>query len=746
MTHQRMNKVLILSVFLTLLFAGCSDDREVQGNNPDVIPAVENVDLQNPVIPVNAETAVEICSSGGTTVLEDADIAIDQSKTEVAKTNGDKASGNWWLFFMGFLGGLVALFTPCVFPMIPLTVSFFTKGGSETGKGLGKAIVYGLSIVAVYVALSLPFYVSGTDPEILNEISTGFTLNIIFFVIFLVFAFSFFGYFELTLPAKWTNKADKASDIGGILGIVFMALVLALVSFSCTGPLLGSVLAGSLKDGPVPITMAMLGFGVGLGLPFALFAAFPSILKKLPQSGGWLNTVKVVLGFVELGLALKFLSNADFVYRFGIVHRETFYLIWVLISLATAGYLLGWFRFPHDSPNQKISKTRLSFAALFLAFGIYLTPGILPKDNQYWGTGLISGFPPSTWYSWYNNDVNGIEGISLEIEDPELRAKAEKIDILDELTDFIVASNKDEMKVHYHITDYEVGLALSKKSGKPMMLDFTGYACVNCRKMEEHVWGVEEVEKILENYIIVSLYVDDKNELDPQEQGTVKQQLADGTLKDKKIIMVGTKWATFEGMRFGNAAQPWYALLSPEEYLLTHCVGYTPDANEYANWLCAGLLAMDKVKAGEYTVTNDNNGGQTVLQEVDYHVDWSYAATNISDSLVEVTIEGAIDEGWHTYSQFLTGFDGPLPTMITFDESDSYELIGEIAEEHTHTYFDSVWDCEIIEFSDKAIFKAKMKRKSLESFTLKGMISFMVCENGRCLPPKDEPFELTVDQ
>ena len=353
-----MNKVLILSVFLALLFTGCSDDREVQGNNPNVIPAVENVDLQNPVIPVNAETAAEICSSGGTTVLEDADLVIDQVITDAGKLESDKSTGNWWLFFMGFLGGLVALFTPCVFPMIPLTVSFFTKGGSETGKGLGKAIIYGLSIVAVYVALSLPFYVSGTDPEILNEISTGFTLNIIFFVIFLVFAFSFFGYFELTLPAKWTNKADKASDIGGILGIVFMALVLALVSFSCTGPLLGSVLAGSLKDGPVPITMAMLGFGVGLGLPFALFAGFPSILKKLPQSGGWLNTVKVVLGFVELGLALKFLSNADFVYRFGIVHRETFYLVWVLISFATAGYLLGWFRFPHDSPNQKITYTK----------------------------------------------------------------------------------------------------------------------------------------------------------------------------------------------------------------------------------------------------------------------------------------------------------------------------------------------------------------------------------------------------
>ena len=739
-----MKKGFILSILCAFILFGCSGDQEIKGNNPNVIPAVENVDLNNPVIPVNAETAGEICLSEDAE-LKDVELT-DVETTTPSSPNDSDSSGYGWLFLMGFLGGLVSLFTPCVFPMIPLTVSFFTKGGSETGKGFGKALVYGLSIVAVYVVLSLPFYASGTDPEILNEISTGFTLNIVFFVIFLVFAFSFFGYFELTLPAKWSNKADKASDIGGFFGIVFMALVLALVSFSCTGPLLGSVLAGSLKDGPVPITMAMLGFGVGLGLPFALFAAFPSILKKLPQSGGWLNTVKVVLGFVELGLALKFLSNADFVYRFGIVHRETFYLIWILIALATGAYLLGMFRFPHDSPNQKKSKIRLTFAVLFLAFGIYLIPGVFPKDKQPWSTGLISGFPPSTWYSWYNNEVKGIEGISLEIEDEALRAQAEQIVVLDELIDFIVESNKDETKVHYHINDYEVGLALSKKSGKPMMLDFTGYACVNCRKMEEHVWGVDEVAELLEEYIIVSLYVDDKNELAPEDQGTVKQELADGTVKDKKVIMVGTKWATFENMRFGNAAQPWYALLSPEEYLLTHCVGYTPDPSAYANWLCAGLRGMEKVEAGDYAVVKDTSSDQAVIQAVDYHVDWEYVVEQRSDSIIELTINGAIDEGWHTYSQFLTGFDGPLPTMITFEESDDFELVGDIVEENTHTYFDSVWDCEIIEFTDNAIFKASLKRASMEAFTLNCTISFMVCENGQCLPPTDQTFEIKITE
>jgi len=730
-----MKKLIALSVFLSILFVSCGDSAEVQGDNPDVIPAVENVDLKNPVISADVSNSTEVLTAlGGGKEIE---------KSESTVTEEDK--GYLTLFLFGFIGGLISLFTPCVFPMIPLTVSFFTKGGSETKKGFGKAIIYGLSIVAVYVILSLPFYMSGTDPEILNEISTGFTLNIIFFAVFLVFAFSFFGFYELTLPSKWANKADKASDVGGFFGIVFMALVLALVSFSCTGPLLGSVLAGSLKDGPVPITMAMFGFGLGLGLPFALFAAFPSILKKMPQSGGWLNTVKVVLGFAELGLALKFLSNADFVYRFGIVHNETFYLIWIILSFATAAYLFGLFKFPHDSPNQKKSVTRLTFAGLFLAFAIYLIPGVLPKDKQMWETNLISGFPPSTWYSWYNNDLNGVEGISLDIEDEALRAEAENIMDLDQLIDFIVENNAEETKIHYHITDYNVGLALSKKSGKPMLLDFTGYACVNCRRMEDNVWPVEGVALALEQYIVVSLYVDDKVALKPELQGTVPQQLADGTIKDKAITSVGKRWATFEAMRFGNSAQPYYALLSPDEYLLTHCAPYAPDAKSYEDWLQVGLKAMDKINSGEFVAAAKTDTGEVVLGVVDYHVDWKFSVNKISDEEYELVGIGDIDEGWHTYSQFLTGFDGPLPTMFTFEESDNYEIVGDVAEGHTHTYFDSVWGCEIVEFVDQANFTAKIKVNTTEKFTLKGSVNFMVCENGACLPPKDEAFEVVIN-
>ncbi len=460
----------------------------------------------------------------------------------------------WTLFLLGLGGGLISLITPCVFPMIPLTVSFFTKGGKEKGKGIWRAILYGVSIIAVYAALSLPFYAPGTDPEMLNQIATGFTLNMFFFVIFVVFAISFFGYYELTLPNSWANKADKASDMGGILGIIFMALVLAIVSFSCTGPLLGSVLAGSLKDGPVPITIAMLGFGAGLGVPFTIFAAFPSLLKSLPQSGGWLNTVKVVLGFVELGLAVKFLSNADFVYRLGIIHRETFFLIWAILAFATAAYLFGLFRFPHDSKGQKINGTRKIIGIVFLLFGIYVTPGVFPKDSQPWNFSMVSGFPPSTWYSWYD--------------------QAEELEV---------------------VNDFEEAMALGRKHNKPVLLDFTGYACVNCRKMEDNVWTQDDVHTVLDSsFVIASLYVDDKVALDDDKQGNIVVPLSDGTTKVKKIKTVGDIWATFESLRFQQVSQPYYVMLSPDGYLLTNPVAYTPDSKEYLAWLKCGQEAFEK--------------------------------------------------------------------------------------------------------------------------------------------------------
>lgn len=620
-----------------------------------------------------------------------------------SSNNNEEKRGYWKLLLLGFLGGLVSLITPCVFPMIPLTVSFFTKGGSEKGKGIAKALLYGLSIVLVYVSLSLPFYFSGTDPEVLNQISTSFWLNIAFFSIFLVFAFSFFGFYELTLPSSWANKADKAADLGGFIGVIFMALVLAIVSFSCTGPLLGSVLAGSLKDGPVPITMAMLGFGLGLGLPFTLFAAFPSMLKSLPQSGGWLNTVKVVLGFVELGLALKFLSNADFVYRYGIVLRETFYLVWIIIAVATAFYLWGFFKFPHDSPNAKIGKARAVIGVIFVSFGIYLIPGVLPQEKQFWNTSLISGFPPSTWYSWY------------AIEDEE----------------------------HPHFTDYNEALSYAKEHNKKLLIDFTGYACVNCRKMEENVWTQDKVKEILEReYVIVSLYVDDKVDLPKDQQTTIEIPLSDGTTKQKKLRTVGDKWATFESLKFGQVSQPFYVLLSPDEYLLTNPVGYTPNIDEYAEWLLCGAVAFDKLNDG-YEVEIDKSADGIAVEEVK-PVTWSFSATKSGGDEYTLNLDGILDEGWHTYSQYLSSMEGPLPTWITYEPSDAYELIDSTYEENTHTHYDETFEMEITDFDSKAIFKQKIKVKTGEKFVVKGNINFMVCEEGRCLPPEDQPFEIEI--
>ena len=636
-----------------------------------IIPELENLDLENPV------------NDCGT------------------KSTEEERKSNWMLFIFGLIGGLVSLFTPCVFPMIPLTVSFFTKGGSDKGSGVAKALLYGFSIVAVYVSLSLPFYFSGTDPEILNQISTSFTLNIVFFIIFVAFAISFFGYYELTLPSSWANKADKAADLGGIVGVVFMALVLAIVSFSCTGPLLGSVLAGSLKDGAVPITFAMLGFGVGLGLPFTIFAAFPSLLKKLPQSGGWLNSVKVVLGFVELGLAVKFLSNADFVYRFGIVHRETFYLVWIILGVATAAYLFGLFRFPHDTKGLKISIYRKGLGIAFLSFAIYLVPGVLPQKSQMWETKLIAGFPPSTWYSWYGGEK--------------------------------------------HFTDYQEALEYAKEVNKPLLVDFTGYACVNCRKMEENVWTVSEVEKILaDDYVIVSLYVDDKVNLPEEQQGEITITNADGSKKQKKIKSVGDKWSNFEILRFGQVSQPYYVLLSPEEYLLTNPVAYTPDSKIYAEWLNCGIDAFEKLKAGEVDLS-EIEGGKEVVAENIQPVAWSFSANSLGNNEYEIILNGNIEEGWHTYWKKLPMRDeGPLGSWITFEQSDNYELIDGIIEENAHSYFDETWEMDIVDFAGEAIFKQKVKVIGSDEFILKGNINFMVCKDGACLPPEDAPFEIMI--
>lgn len=459
----------------------------------------------------------------------------------------------WSIFFLGFLGGLVALLTPCVFPMIPLTVSFFTKGSEDKAKGLRNALTYGGFILGIYLLFSLPFHLLGSvNPEIFNEISTNPWLNIFFFVIFLVFAVSFFGYFEITLPSSWVNSMDqKASKFGGLIGIFFMALTLALVSFSCTGPILGSLLAGALTadGGAWQLTAGLGGFGLALALPFALFALFPSWLNSLPRSGSWLNSVKVVLGFAEIALAFKFLSNADLVKQWSIVPYELFMVIWILCALGIVLYLFGLIRFPHDGPVKARSAARWSFIALFTATTIYLAFGLRvdQEAKTFKPVALMSGLAPPAGYSWL------------------LPKKAEA----------------------FH--DLEEAMAHARKLNKPLMVDFTGWACVNCRKMEEHVWPEQGVKELIENdYVLVSLYVDDKRELPAEEQFI--HETANGT--KKPIITLGNKWATLQSENFISASQPLYVLLSPDGRLLTDPVGYTPDKGEYTEFLRRGLDAM----------------------------------------------------------------------------------------------------------------------------------------------------------
>ncbi|MBL7702909.1 MAG: thioredoxin family protein [Ferruginibacter sp.] len=458
------------------------------------------------------------------------------------------------IFLLGFLGGLLALITPCVFPMIPLTVSFFTKKAVSRKQGIFNASLYGFFIFLIYVLLSVPFYfIDSASPEILNSVSTNPWLNVIFFAVFIIFALSFFGFYEIALPGTLSGKTDSKAGTGNVIGIFFMALTLAIVSFSCTGPILGSLLVGSLTGGAVQLTAGMGGFGLALALPFAVFALFPNLLNSLPKSGGWLHSVKVVLGFIEVGLAIKFLSNADLVMHWGLLKREVFIGIWVLVGISIVLYLLRQIQFPLDGPKQKITRPRYVFAAVFLAFTVYLVPGI--TNTKYANLTLISGFPPPLCYSVYNNPVN--------------------------------CKNFEPLK------DYDEALQKAKAENKPLLIDFTGYACVNCRRMEENVWTNEEVKSIMrEKFVLVSLYVDDKKSLPAAQQFTYKTK--EGI--EKEIITVGDKWATFETENFKNNAQPLYAILNGDEILMNKPVGYTPNVKEYKDWLLCGLAAFEKSK------------------------------------------------------------------------------------------------------------------------------------------------------
>ena len=492
----------------------------------------------------------------------DAYASKEKEKTKVVEDNKDddssssESKGLWTIFFIAFLSGFAALLTPCVFPMIPLTVSFFTKQSKNRAAGIKNAIIYGIFIVVIYVLLgSVIVGIFGADS--LNALSTNVWFNIIFFLLLVVFAVSFLGAFEITLPQSWSNKVDSQADRGGVIGIFFMALALAIVSFSCTGPIVGTLLVESASKGGIAPIVGMLGFSLAIALPFALFAMFPGWMNSLPKSGGWLNTVKVFLGFLELALAFKFLSNADW------LEREMFLAIWIAIFGTLAFYLFGKIKLPHDSNENNISVGRLSLGLVVLAFTIYLIPGI-------WGAPLklISGFPPPLNYSeapygvGYTKLSNG-GGLSSEGKLPN----GSELGPLD-----IIAFN-----------DYETGLAYAKKVGKPVLIDFTGYACVNCRKMEERVWANPHVLGILNrDIVLISLYVDDKRMLPKNEQYTSETT-------GKRIKSIGNKWSDFQIKNYQANAQPYYVLMSLGEENLNPPIGYTPDIEEYKEWLVEGI-------------------------------------------------------------------------------------------------------------------------------------------------------------
>ncbi|MCB9225129.1 MAG: thioredoxin family protein [Crocinitomicaceae bacterium] len=470
--------------------------------------------------------------------------------------NSDGVSGRsyWGIFFLAFGGGLLALLTPCVFPMIPMTVSFFTKGATDKKKGLFRGVMYGLFIFLIYVLLSSPFHlVDKLDPSILNGIGTNGPLNLFFFAMLALFAISFLGAFEITMPSKLTNGADKKSNLGGLIGIFFMALTLALVSFSCTGPILGGLLASasSAEGGAWNLTVGMAGFGVALGLPFALFAIFPGWLNRLPQSGGWLNNVKVVLGLLELALAFKFLSVADIYWDSHLLERELFIAIWAGIFLVMAIYLFGVFRTKHDSPTQGLGTFRVVVGIIALIFSLYLIPGLFGAPVK-----LISAFAPPENYSEIPHGIHGSE--------PPLPEGA---------------SYEHNLVVFHDFKDAE---RHAKEEGKPIMIDFTGENCVNCRKMENNVWSDEKVHELMNNdFVIASLYVDDREKL-PQPETS--------PYSGRKLETWGDKWADWQSIVFKKNSQPQYVILDKNGGMINSDASYRTHGkpDKFEEWLKSG--------------------------------------------------------------------------------------------------------------------------------------------------------------
>ena len=463
----------------------------------------------------------------------------------------EESSDDFWIFILGFIGGLLALLTPCVFPMIPLTVSFFTKGTDNKTKGKRDALLYGFFIFVIFVALSLPFHIiDGVSGNIFNEISTNIWLNLFFFAVFLFFALSFFGFYEITLPSWIANKSSKAEQAGGLVGIFFMALTLVIVSFSCTGPILGSLLGSVVtgaSDVALLLTYALAGFGLAWAVIFGLLALFPQALQALPKSGAWMNTIKVVLGFIELALALKFLSKADLVSKTFLLKRELFIGIWILITIGLTLYLFGKIRFPHDNKNEKISTPRKIFGIAGIGLLIYLIQGLFPSERP--KLKLLSGILPPINVSYLHNEKDGFLGI-------------------------------------HPIHDYFEAIKTAQKENKPVLIDFTGYGCENCRKMEEFVWTEPDILELLQNEVILaSVYIDDKELLPENEQTSIDM----GGGQKKKIKTIGDKWSMFQQVNFNNNSQPHYVLVTPDGKVINKPVsGYMPK-DDFKKFLDCGI-------------------------------------------------------------------------------------------------------------------------------------------------------------
>lgn len=503
-------------------------------------------------------TEIKTAKKGAADEMKPADSSLDLSKL----SNGE-------LFGVAFGFGLLALITPCMFPMIPMTVSFFTKRSKTRKAGIKNAMIYAFSIIAIFILLGVLVAALTKDAGTINKISSNPYLNLFFFALLIVFAISFMGAFEIRLPSKWINKVDAGADKGGVIGIFLMALVLVLVSFSCTGPFVGNILVMVIEKGGIAPIIGMLGFSSAIALPFALFALFPSWLNSLPQSGGWLNTVKVVLGLFELAFAFKFLSNADFAWQSHILEREVFVAIWIGIFAVLALYLLGFIRFPHDDKIEKVSVGRGIFGTFVLAFVFYMIPGL-------WGAPLklINAFPPPQYYSESPKGLGGggtaqngelVEGMEL---------------------------GPQGLNVFHNMDD---ALEYSKKVGKPLFVDFTGFTCVNCRKMEESVWGEPGIIDHLRNdVVIVSLHVDDPKELPKEEQKNV--ELVPGRFK--KLSTYGDKWGYLEIKEFNISAQPYYVMYDKEGKPMREVGSASYDTHkdpeDFQKWLEKGLETYKK--------------------------------------------------------------------------------------------------------------------------------------------------------